>query len=204
MSKLTVAQIVHFGNALALCEEASLTWAEAKPYLIYYVRTTGHTFNPINNLPEVADVNKWADALTLDEIIALVRLLYDSKCIIEPPFCLNLPVLLEEGTRVLQEWALQTGCCEPPLVLSRLSPRANPEILRLYEYISGNIVIAANVFGLNQEIKILAQRFVRAEIVDNILNLFGRDGSHHSYGGPLIFPPKPTRDFCELFNKFMK
>ena len=120
---LTVAQIVAFGNALDKCEKTSLTWDEAKPYLIEHVRSTQLPLPAVDNFPEIAQINKQGSTLDKAEVLKLVDVCYGLDCDI---WFNDGFMSFESGVKILTTWAQHTHATSPPVGLERIAAHTCP------------------------------------------------------------------------------
>lgn len=123
MAQLTISQISNFAAALTKCDKTSLTWDEAKPYLIEHVRTTQLPLPQMDNFPEIAQINQQGFALDKAEVLKLVETCYGLDCDI----WFNDGFLsFESGVKSLTKWARRTYATEIPVGLERLAKSMFP------------------------------------------------------------------------------
>lgn len=203
-TKLTIAQIIAFGDALKHCTATSLTWEEAKPYLIQHVRETNVPFPLSCNFSDLANVNKQGLALSVDEVIQLVKCLYGTGWVLDVPMPLFVApwISLEDGVRALQLWARMTGASECPVGLARLEAYTKPvdELVVFYRFISKFDVSFSNIFAFNVAVRRYAAAFTRIDCVDNMIDLLSVVGVRSVHCHPQV-SAKSVREFCDLCNK---
>lgn len=206
-NKLTIAQIIKFGDALTQCTETSLTFNEAKPYLIRHVEETGRPFKlgMFTDFPELVEINNCALGLNVDELLQLVFLVYGT--VMEVPMTLFATprVPLQEGARILALWASKEGVYGLPTKLERLLPHTKPadELVLFYHFASHDTdSVFANIFEFNRAVREYASKLRRAEMIDDMFDVLTKAGSHHMlrHGEVSV---KFMREFCDLVNKFI-
>lgn len=183
--QLTVAQICAFAPALKDCQETSLTWNAAKPYIKKYVRATGNAWSEMPEFPDIDLLNREALGLDKTEALALLDLCYGvCQTIMSFEF-----ISLEIAQNALKKWAQVTGAMECPEKLSRLMNDVRPskEIRQLFNTVSGrpnDVYENVDIFTFNKRVRTFGANYHHLEM---------------TAPGDMLVLFKEAKEACNLF-----
>lgn len=201
-TKLTIAQICAYAEALKSCEAIELTWADAKPYLVKYVRSTGIPLPLVVDC--CSDINEQALALDKAEAVTLVDLCYGNE---------TLPLWFSDINRIAYEaalytftrWARETGAMACPLGLVRFKDEVHSKekMAACYNFVTGLNVTTddINIFQFNCLVREFGAKFHHMEVCNGMLWCYkNADDCKQCFASPNI-SDKTMHQFCTLANK---
>ena len=199
--KLTIKDICFYAEALKDCEATELTWADAKPYFVKYVRSTNR---PLPFLEEL-DITDEALALDKAEAVTLVDLCYGNTALPLTFFSDVNRISWEDGVYTFTRWARETGATSCPIGLMRLKSDAHPKekLVDCFNFVTNvnHTAVEIDIFDFNLRVRQFGAKFHHLEVQNNMLWCYkNQDDCKQCFASPDI-SDKTMREFCTLAHK---